>query len=252
MHTLKQIYEALSSLLIGHEADIAKDVTYLGVTGSYVSYDISTGLVAHYTMNDNLATVVVADSKGTNTGTWVGPSTSGPQNTSVMSNAGVSADTGGDNGALSFDGSSDSVSAPGTVANNLAHTGSISMWVKSANTSQVSVFLGFKGTNEGTYALIDYTLYIDAGGNVAMGISDGSDADTATQSITWDTNWHLVTGTWDGSNVVTYVDGVAGTPITQTRDAQQVLEDPFSIGRASAGFFNGSIDDVRIYNTALT
>ncbi|MBN1466845.1 CotH kinase family protein, partial [candidate division KSB1 bacterium] len=66
--------------------------------------------------------------------------------------------------------------------------------------------------------------------------------------------WHHFAGTYDGDNLVLYIDGerkaserFSGT-INQTND-------PINIGRnaeASDRFLDGVIDDVRIYNVALT
>ena len=51
-----------------------------------------------------------------------------------------------------------------------------------------------------------------------------------------------------------YVDGVAGTAVTQTLTANQIANHPLVFGTStgSAGFFNGSLDNVLILNRSLT
>ncbi len=71
--------------------------------------------------------------------------------------------------------------------------------------------------------------------------------------------WAFQVGTYDGSNLRAYTDGVAGAPMAlsgaDTRDIPS--SDVLCIGsydcRTTPTFFtNGSIDEVRIYNRALT
>jgi PKD repeat protein len=75
----------------------------------------------------------------------------------------------------------------------------------------------------------------------------------------WDGQWHAVAGTYDGATVRLYVDGAQvgnGTPgvtaIPYARD-----DDTLAIGTypqcANSGFdFPGAVDEVRVYNRALT
>lgn len=67
------------------------------------------------------------------------------------------------------------------------------------------------------------------------------------------TGWHHLAGTYDGTTMALYVDGVQ----TGTRSANGILDlDPTDNwllgGGASGGLLDGRIDDVRMYNTALT
>jgi formylglycine-generating enzyme len=66
--------------------------------------------------------------------------------------------------------------------------------------------------------------------------------------------WHSVVATYDGSYIRTYVDGVLSS---QTAKSGAITTSPITmtIGRNSAYscyFFNGKIDDVRLYNRALS
>ena len=68
-----------------------------------------------------------------------------------------------------------------------------------------------------------------------------------------DDNFHLVAGTLDGQDLKIYVDGVlegsiafTGTPAGNTRDV--LIGKHFTLGR----FFGGLVDEVEIYDRALT
>jgi hypothetical protein len=111
-------------------------------------------------------------------------------------------------------------------------------------------------------------LYNNAGSVVleAGGRSVSTDAyQSSTVSYTDTTNWHHVAGVFDFSakTITLYVDGVAqtptsvtwanttytqGTPDATTRDGIG----GFNTGGTWGEYFNGKIDDVRMYRTALT
>ncbi len=75
-----------------------------------------------------------------------------------------------------------------------------------------------------------------------------------------DGEWHHVIATWDKmageNNMKIYIDGVlAAQKTTPARDLTTKSSDVLiggSVGTSKSKFFNGSIDDVRIYNRALT
>src|SRR3989344_9519590 len=67
--------------------------------------------------------------------------------------------------------------------------------------------------------------------------------------------WNLVMGTYDGANMTIYVNGVQqGTQCAFTGNITS-NSDGFAIGARGVGgssYFTGPIDDVRIYNRALS
>jgi microcystin-dependent protein len=69
-----------------------------------------------------------------------------------------------------------------------------------------------------------------------------------------DGQWHHVVGTYDGTTIRLYVDGVqVGTPSTVVSGALPTADTNFVIGgRNGAGEFNGPIDEVAYYTTALS
>lgn len=77
-------------------------------------------------------------------------------------------------------------------------------------------------------------------------------ANTAFSAISNPREWNHVVGTWDGTNINIYINGVSGTADTYT--GSMTTTPNFAIGRLGTDQFNfkGSIDETRIYNRALT
>ncbi len=75
-----------------------------------------------------------------------------------------------------------------------------------------------------------------------------------------DNQWHLLTGTYDGVTISTYVDGVLAATETDTRTIQSDASPVVIGGHCNGGtncssavcYWNGSIDEARVYNRALT
>ncbi len=73
----------------------------------------------------------------------------------------------------------------------------------------------------------------------------------STGTITDTTTWHLVTVTYDGSDVDFYIDGVPSGSVPYTDSFGSTTS--YTLGGWSTfELFNGSIDDVRVYDTALS
>jgi len=67
-------------------------------------------------------------------------------------------------------------------------------------------------------------------------------------------NWNHAVGVYDGQNIRLYINGEPVTPVPRTAVIEYGIGSA-AIGRAGAAnccFFNGLIDEVRIYNRALT
>jgi parallel beta-helix repeat protein len=155
--------------------------------------------------------------------------------------------TGHINGALSFDGINDYVdcgSGPGNYDNI-----TVSAWMKTSVYGTI-VSNRYSSTGYGTW----YTLYstgLELGGN-----SSGSGYINVTfNTPTLNSLWHHIVYTKDGVNHAIYIDGVLDRQFTSTADISQSA--PLFIGKrwtssSSPLWFNGIIDDVRIYNRALS
>jgi hypothetical protein len=67
-----------------------------------------------------------------------------------------------------------------------------------------------------------------------------------------DGSWHLVVGVYDDVNQYLYVDSVLEASQPMSHDTPNDLDVSIGRSREYCDYFNGAIDDVRIYNRALT
>ena len=165
-------------------------------------------------------------------------------------------------GGLSFDGVDDYVEvlnyAPWSLS--LAQRMTLSLWLKTTHT----------GSNQGILSLYDnhgewnYQLYSASNGKIRYNIGkDNTWATTLTsnQSVN-DGSWHFVTAKYDGGNMYIYIDGVLDNTVPETRvcgSGQKAYigtctynADVTIVYGPSDVPFHGAIDEVRIYNYALT
>jgi hypothetical protein len=158
--------------------------------------------------------------------------------------------SGGGN-AMSFDGKDDFVEM--TDSTSLRPTSiSVSAWINlsSPSTNQTIVTKTYSDTRH-SYDLRTYN------GNIEFQIlqADGNTESVAQKTAPSFGSWYHVVGTYDGTTVRIYVDGVAGTPTSITTTipyAARTAQIGASYYNGLVALFKGTIDDVRIYNRALT
>jgi Concanavalin A-like lectin/glucanases superfamily/Domain of unknown function (DUF1929)/Bacterial Ig domain len=194
------------------------------------------GLVAAYGFNEGSGATVGDASGGGANGTLTGASWS----------------TAGKNGgALSFNGTSAWVTVPDTAALHLSTGMTVEAWVRPAATSGWrSVLTKERGGG------LSYALYGYAGAAKPPGVygnTGGSDAGASAGSALPLNTWSHLAGSYDGSTLRLYVNGVqvATQPVTGALVSSTA---PLRIGGNSVWgeYFSGLIDDVRVYNRALT
>ncbi|MDD4062226.1 MAG: LamG domain-containing protein [Candidatus Pacebacteria bacterium] len=198
------------------------------------------GLVGHWTMNEGEGGVAHDLSGQENHGTLV--------NDPTWANGKVG-------GALDFDGTDDYVNCgSGTSLDSITTQVSISQWIK-FNTSQNTRCFIFRrlDTSHSSYAIgVD-----DSTNNIIKfyTLTDTGNSNTLTSPLTYnDGNWHNVVGVWNGTNKFLYIDGMQVATIAFSGTMNNWGSANLYLGSLSgyAQFFNGSIDDIRIYNRALT
>jgi hypothetical protein len=152
-------------------------------------------------------------------------------------------------GALSFDCANDWVTVNDNALLDVTRV-TIAAWVRpTANTPWTTVVM--KETAGG----LAYALYANNDASRPAGYVQIGNADrVATGTAVVPTNtWTHLAFTYDGANMRVYVNGALVRTVARTGNIA-VSNDPLRIGgNASWGeHFTGLIDDVRIYNRALT
>jgi len=185
-------------------------------------------LEAHWKLDETTGTTA-GDSAGSNSG-------------SVQGSAQWAPTSGRVGGALSFDGTDDYVSLS-SISALQGRTASITAWVKPYALSGFRPLLTQYDDSSGNHG---YYLCLDSGApafylNDAGGSSGSVNAD----------EWCHVAGTQDGVTLRVYVDGAFGDDFDGLN--QSGINHAAYIGCSGTGnYFNGLIDDVRVYNYALS
>jgi Concanavalin A-like lectin/glucanases superfamily len=133
-------------------------------------------------------------------------------------------------------------------------------WVRRSRTSNLNEYVISKGAKDCVAA--SYALYTVGNGALAFYIFDGNNTYVESPAIDaskiWNDRWHHVAGTYDGKMVRLYVDGKEqgnGTPTTLAIGYGLSTNNSLYIGSYGTNCvakFGGDIDDVRIWNRALT
>ena len=222
--------------------------TITGLTGG--TFSGTTGLVINSTTGEiDLSASTVATHTitydTTSSGSSVCPNTS--TQTVEIAVAGIA-----NNYSMSFDGSNDYLSLSTDIFDFGSNAFSFSGWVKRTSigdSTNVIFFIQKSGTTP-TMQIRQNARNIKVDFNVG---STWSFVETTTNPIGNDTNWHHLAVTKSGTTMSIYFDGV----LQDTGTAPATLDagnDSVFIGSraASSQFWNGSIDELAIWNTALT
>ena len=200
----------------------------------------SGGLVAHYEFEEGNGTTTGDSSLNNNLGTLFN---------------GTSFTTGYYGGGLNFDGVDDFVEIPLDPSLDITEEITLSAWVNPSATgqSQATRFISKRTTPGGSdvYAIGFWTSSLNPFFRITSG--DIETNRIATNTIPLNT-WSHIIGTYDGTTMRLYINGVEDTSVSKTG-----LIDLSTIevhlgdrkGEALNRRFNGTMDDVRIYNIAL-
>jgi hypothetical protein len=168
-------------------------------------------------------------------------------------------------GAYSFNGTSSYISVPDNAALRLSDTSfTLNAWVKIAayNSSYGSVILSKRitGANNGWNMSVTGALSSpNPTGVLSYGPGGGSTNAFGTTVIGLNT-WHMVTSTYsygDSQKLRIYIDGVLSGTTSGISEANASITALLYIGAdnpsiGSSYFFNGSLNDIRIYSRAVT
>jgi len=186
---------------------------------------------------------------------------SGNNNTGTLQNAPTltSDRYGNANSAYSFNGSNQYVSTATSTASPGPQNFSISVWFKTSSAG--GKLVGYGSAQTGSSGNYDRHIYMSNTGQIYFGVYPGAIKTISSSATYADGNWHHVVATestTNGANL--YIDGQL-----QATDATMNTSSSFAgywrvgydningwTSAPSSYFFNGSLDDVAIYNTELT
>jgi hypothetical protein len=197
------------------------------------------GLIGHWKLDETSGTSASDSSPYSHIGTLSGGMTFAGQ--SVAGKVGK---------GLNFNGTSHYVSIANTSALQLTNAMSISAWIKGGtwgSGTTVNTILRKGDANPNNYQLSVANGKLEA-------LLDGSDDYGYKGSTALATGqWYHVAMTWDGSYVRLYVNGASdNTPAAKSAPIGTDARALYIGGRiGSTDFFDGILDDVRLYNYAL-
>ena len=128
--------------------------------------------------------------------------------------------------------------------NDIATNITVSAWFNSDATQTAAIVN--KETTQGSLEIASNT--------PSFKITTGSTLRTVTAgSSVSNSAWHHIVGTYDGSNAVLYIDGVQAQTVAATGTIS-TNNSVWTIGRDTAGsnYFDGNIDEVKLFSRALS
>jgi chitodextrinase len=199
------------------------------VSGSTTSCGTSPGLVAAYGFNEGSGTAANDASGNGNNGTIDGASWV----------------TGRNGGGLSFDGTNDQVSL-GSLGTFYNSAFTLEAWVQKATAKKDVAVVG-TWAGSGPMLWVDHLAghhYATLGGTLSSYLDSGQTPVVG--------QWQHVAATFDGTTAHYYVDGalVASRAVSGSVGSSNTWRIG-AYGASPGGFFDGVIDDVRVYNRAL-
>jgi len=156
--------------------------------------------------------------------------------------------------ALEFNGNSDYVIAGNKdTLDSIAKALTLSAWIKTSNPAKQAIV---KKNGTGGWGPGSISIEVDPQPNAKVCIFDLNPQQCSGSTAVVDSKWHHVAGTWDGKTFKLYIDGTlnatcaTGGEVTPSKEALcvAVADAP----EAPCIYFSGVIDDVRVYNRALT
>ena len=147
------------------------------------------------------------------------------------------------------------VFSTGNITNGLT----LSCWIKQTAANSDATIMGKLFGTTSPYQTYQLGASRAGSGNVSLEIQVGSVAKTCDCAVTnkWNV-WNHYVGTWDGTSEIIYLNGLASN--TNSAAAGTIASTNFSTCDFSVGgipnrpgyYFNGAIDDPRLYNRPLT
>jgi hypothetical protein len=202
--------------------------------------------VGWWKLDEGSGTTAADSSGNNNTGTLVnGPAWS--TNTALPAN---------DPYSLQFDGSTSYVEVQSSNLLELTSSLTLSAWINTPDptaggTGSTMGVIGKANAGGGS----GYRLGVE-NGRADLGLGGSFNCSLQSTSAIVANTWTHIAGTYDGTTMTIYVNGVAQGTSWCANGALLTSTQPLDIGREFAGpdgrNFNGLVDDARVYNEAMT
>jgi hypothetical protein len=158
--------------------------------------------------------------------------------------------------AISLDGIDDSVTTELVTMNSLTAV-TVAAWIQSSNTDSQSVVSKYYHSSGSD---VDDSFYLGVASTAWWQLNAGAEWSgvSGTTNIA-DGQWHHLAGTWDGSEMLIYVDGVLEGTTAYTGSGGGHVNDTYlpviiAVTVNDGGgprYFDGRIDDVFVFSSAL-
>ena len=154
------------------------------------------------------------------------------------------------NGVFDFDGATNYIDFGNADELNITEFITISAWVKASSSSTDRCYIAKRGTSGNAYQISQYS-------NKAIGLSIW--IGSSRKDLLGTTNhvqdvWYHVVGTYNGSYMRVYVNGVEENNQAQigSIDTTTNTNTSSTIGAAQGNRFNGDIGPIKVYNKTLS
>jgi hypothetical protein len=161
---------------------------------------------------------------------------------------------------LRLDGDQEFVRIPSSSSVRSSSAITVEAWVRPLSTGSLRSVVSKYTHNSGSNADDEYFLGFEADGRARFQISTqlGFAIVNGSENLSLDDHWHHLAGVYDGQAITLYVDGVFQQATALTGSIQNTALPVYigatkeGVSQADSGFFHGNIDDVRIWDRALT
>ena len=138
----------------------------------------------------------------------------------------------------------------------------VAAWFKTSTNFASDAFIVNKGGvgSDSSGQNLNYGIWMNSAEQIKAGFETSSGADQYVTSLNSynDGQWHYAVVTNNGANVILYIDGVqVATKATSGASPESTGTKPVRVGANSrvtpaTNFFTGEVDEIRIWNTALS
>jgi hypothetical protein len=205
---------------------------------SYHEQVLAASPAAYWRLGETSGTSA-ADETGTNPGTY--------NNVQLNQPSALSSDT---NPSASFSGAQSYVRVPDSPSLDMTSAVTVELWAKRRTIGGYQVLVGKAGNGQNKFE--NYSVWLAPSNRYTAYFGNGTTSVAVVTPPVTDTNWHHIVAVHNGSRISIYMDGVLKQQIATT--LQMAANDlPLNLGRANANnyFFNGWLDEVAVYPTAL-